>query len=690
MCSDFFRRHQISQLAKKPVLLLLLIVIIGPIFLYPMVTGEYRWQEGASYGSADTLLANYERWKSNLRAQGDDGKLVLAIAPIRGLSKKFLHARGSLSLNLFDGSLNVEVDGLPHTGVFDVWLVDNLPGPGRSVRPERGDAMLRVGRLKADGSRSKLQTQLDHKQLSDFRLDLVMVAPAGESPEDGAFLFGSPGLFQRLYYSTPRGQLVRLGGDDYQAKGDFVHTVSVPFRTLIPQPAYAAESGQPDLAKLVSLGEQLFFQETFKGNGRTCGTCHPIENNLTLDPAFIATLPPKNPLFVAEFIDALNSSKNGGLNFEIPALMRKHALILENVDGFEDLTSKFVMRGIPHTLAMSISLVPAPSVADRTTVPPVQRTGWSGDGAPAEGSLRSFAIGAVTQHFPLTLKREDGVDFILPTDAQLDALEAFQLSLGRNQELSLPLSFKPHLDEAIDGQQIFLNDGTNPTNKFGAGKCNLCHQNAGANINGLNFNFDTGVEAFLRGKIGADPMRPLDGGFGRNPNADGSFGNGSFNTPVLVEAADTPPFFHNSTADTIEEATAFYISNEFNASPAGRFLGGITLFDFEVQQVAAFLRVLNGLENIRSVIAASKKAIQQPQQAKSLLGVAIADCQDAINVLRRRDSRLKTIDGLAVLHLVAAKELLEKAKVTSGILPRDALIKFAIHFLEAARNRLVN
>ena len=132
MRSDFFRRHQISQLAKKPVLLLLLIVIIGAIFLYPMVTDEYRWQEGASYGSADTLLANYERWKTNLRAQGDDGKLVLAIAPIRGLSKNFLQARGSLSLNLFDGSLNVEVDGLPHTGAFDVWLVDNLPGPGKA------------------------------------------------------------------------------------------------------------------------------------------------------------------------------------------------------------------------------------------------------------------------------------------------------------------------------------------------------------------------------------------------------------------------------------------------------------------------------------------------------------------------------------------------------------------------------
>jgi hypothetical protein len=39
--------------------------------------------------------------------------------------------------------------------------------------------------------------------------------------------------------------------------------------------------------------------------------------------------------------------------------------------------------------------------------------------------LERFATGAVIQHFTLTLKRELGVDFILPTDEQLDALEAF-------------------------------------------------------------------------------------------------------------------------------------------------------------------------------------------------------------------------------------------------------------------------
>lgn len=41
------------------------------------------------------------------------------------------------------------------------------------------------------------------------------------------------------------------------------------------------------------------------------------------------------------------------------------------------------------------------------------------------------------QHFPKTLAREEGVDFRLPTEHELDALEAFQLSLGRPAEIDL-------------------------------------------------------------------------------------------------------------------------------------------------------------------------------------------------------------------------------------------------------------
>ena len=36
--------------------------------------------------------------------------------------------------------------------------------------------------------------------------------------------------------------------------------------------------------------------------------------------------------------------------------MRKFGLILENLDGLDDPTNKFVMRGVPHTLGLHVSL----------------------------------------------------------------------------------------------------------------------------------------------------------------------------------------------------------------------------------------------------------------------------------------------------------------------------------------------
>src|SRR3989449_1055697 len=287
----------------------------------------------------------------------------------------------------------------------------------------------------------------------------------------------------------------------------------------------ACKTPPPAPVDPVARGREIFFNETFGGNGRTCGTCHPAENNFTLDAAFIATLPPDNPLFVAETNAELRK------NFENPKLMRQFGLILENLDGFEDLENKFVMRGVPHVLAM------------RTSVNSNQgpRTGWSGDGAPGDGTLRSFATGAVIQHFTKTLNRVAGVDFRLPTAEELDALEAFTLSLGRQQDLALPLPLKGTV--AKRGQEIFLDNRL--------GKCNLCHVNAGAtaNFGGGNLgnaNFNTGVANLpdQPAKLTGEKI-PLDDGFGRP-------GNNTFNTPPLVEAASTGPFFHNNSIETIE------------------------------------------------------------------------------------------------------------------------------------------
>lgn len=369
----------------------------------------------------------------------------------------------------------------------------------------------------------------------------------------------------------------------------------------------------PDPAgELIARGEAIFFSETFQGNGRTCGTCHRQESNFGIDPGFIATLPDNDPLFVAEFMPTLKK------NFENPRLMREFGLILENLDGFENLERKFVMRGVPHVLAQ------------RTSVdsPQGPRTGWSGDGSPGDGSLRSFAVGAVIQHFTKTLNRIAGVDFRLPTDAELDALEAFMLSLGRQQDLTLPLPLKGTV--AKRGQAIFLDNSL--------GKCNVCHVNAGANASfGGNANFDTGVEnlsdqpADLTGEL-----IPPDDGFGRP-------GDGTFNTPPLVEAADTGPFFHNNAIETIEGAVNFYNSRAFSDSPAGRFLAStdtngiaIRLDATQVVAVAAFLRVLNALENIREsirLVEAGGRKKFPARDPEKMLRRALEETEDGIFVL---------------------------------------------------------
>ena len=403
------------------------------------------------------------------------------------------------------------------------------------------------------------------------------------------------------------------------------------------QPMPPAPPPDPQ-AVLVEKGRRIFFDETFNGNGRTCGTCHPVTNNFTLDPAFIARLPKNDPLFVAEFVPAL------ARNFESPALMHEFALIRENLDGFDDLENKFVMRGVPHVLGLRVSV-------DSPTGP---RTGWSGDGAPGDGSLRSFATGAVIQHFTKRLDRVAGVDFRLPTDDELDALEAFQLSLGRQRELQLPLPLKGTV--ARRGQELFLDPEV--------GKCAVCHSNAGANAvfagaNLGNANFNTGVE-----DLPDQPARlttqtvPGDDGFG-NP------GDGTFNIPSLVEAADSGPFFHNNAVATIEAAVGFYDGDSFNESPAGKALAaatngkGIEIDATQIQAIAAFLRVINALDNIRSALDLFERADVpglSTEEGEAALVRGKADTADAARVLTEAQ-----LHPDATAHLQQAQRLAHDA-----------------------------
>lgn len=536
------------------------------------------------------------------------------------------HAVGDASdlratFNPATGDFDVFAQGLTE-GEVAVWFVDNQPGPNRSAMPETGDRTIRFG-LTENG---RLTDKLDPTELSGFEVDVVVLTTPDGGPETDALASGSPSLFQRL----------RARESAPAARG-----------AGLPMAALFGRTSEMSLAGLVEEGERLFTQETFGGNGRTCATCHRPENNFTIDPAFIETLPDYDPLFVAETNPALNFEQNGGLRFEHPRMMRQFGLIVANVDGTGDLANKFTLRGVPHTLGMLQSLTADPG--DGTTLPPNQRTGWSGDGAPGSGTLRDFATGAVTQHYPLTLGRVPGTDFELPTDTELDAMAAFQLSLGRQEELDLESLVLADADAAA-GLAAFT----------GPGKCNSCHFNAGANFFlGLNANrnFDTGVENFRRPRLPDGETTPPDGGFGKTPRDDGGFGDGTFNTPSLVESADTAPFFHNNSAESLQDAIAFYNTRAFNRSPGGIASGGINIGRDDVRFIARFLRVINAMENIRearSLIA--RAAAVAPADAGGLLARAVSEIEDAIEVNpvrggrgRRNASSLDQALGTALL-----------------------------------------
>jgi hypothetical protein len=488
-------------------------------------------------------------------------------------------ARGSAVLDMNRGTVTATLTNVPDTGSFDLWFVKNVTGG--TVAPEATDQMLQVGTFTGTGSSRTLSANLGTNVF--FDLDLIVVTRSGQKPNQSCVAVGDRTMLEKRLFRFRQGK----GLDPVTG------TLANNIETTDP---------------LVARGAQIFFNETFGGNGRTCGTCHRAENNLTIDPAFIATLPQSDPLFVAENNPALAPLEN-------PQLLRTRGLIVENVDGFDDPTHKFVMRGVPHTLSLSLTDGVANGFAGQ---PPDHRLGWSGDGSPGRGTIHEFAFGAIMQHFTKSLARRPGVDFRIPTEEELDALEAFQLFTGRQKptDFSIFDGIVPTDPHASNGSNLFFSVG-----------CNSCHTDLSGFVDAANLNFNTGVANLT-------PDLPLDDGFSGTGTGDGSF-----NLPPLAEAADTPPLFHNNAAATIEDAVAFYFTPTFEASPSG---GGFFIsFQLDAGQqadVAAFLRVVNSSANLAQV---RKRAvyIQNVRSAGNtdLLKIASADARDARVVLAAKN-----------------------------------------------------
>jgi cytochrome c peroxidase len=622
--------------------------------------------------------------------------MVMPLVALRGLTSESMNAGGKVTIDLASGSVVSQVHGLPPDGAFELWLLRNRPAPDDTTMAESHDRLIRIGSYQAQGNKQILSATPDGASFRVLLPDRAFVVRSGQSPLNAFVLTGSSPLFDRLIRRQVRFV------DEPRA--------SLGFDAL--DPATRARSFQ----RLIAQGRQLFVNGEFNGNGRRCGTCHAETNNFTIDPAFIATLPRTDPLFVAENNPAL------AMNFEKPDLMRRFGLFVENVDGYDDLANKFTLRSVQNVQALANSTVqPDPSLgmdfsSNGLNADPPERLGWGNDGAP----LREFASVAIGQHATRTLNRRPGVDFRVPTDQELDALAAYQLALGRQEDFSLPtLVLKSAI--AVKGKTLYLDTGN--IGEPGHKNCNACHFNGGG-TSAVSFNTDSpgfprldssplGFNMGAPTNVNEIPLAldlgvPRDGGFGVLPLPGGGFGNffvvggqqipfEEFNTPPLVESADTAPFFHNHTVKDLESAIAFYGTSAFQSPKSIGHPNAIPIQistdpnDPEVQAIAVFLRVLNALENIRSSINVAERGRTMANEADAhdLARLAVAETGDAIRVLSEGALATNVEPGIlaARAKVFVAGVWLQVAQST----PRaaiDKVIQEATRRLRAARSDL--
>jgi hypothetical protein len=341
------------------------------------------------FGSPSVFVGKYREFRAERIRSAETSMLRIKLGHVKGLSRSFAGAAGEIAIDLGTGRYVATLRGLGPTEAYSLWLMDRPEPVGGAAL--RFDDARKLKLADVRGSSTTVSGVLGARVPADFSLDRINLL-RGSSSQGEVVASGSTNVFQKIFFRrldiTQAGRSLTLAQSTEPRPAfawllpDLATETLAAHSTTDSLAATSVPSASPTavaLDTLISQGATLFFNGQFAGNGRTCGTCHPRSNNLTIDVPFIASLPANDPLFVAELNPAL-------AQLERPALMRQFGLILENLDGLDDPTNKFVMRSVPHTLGLQTSLQ-----QDSTTLsnPPAQMTGWSGDGAPGAGSLPS-------------------------------------------------------------------------------------------------------------------------------------------------------------------------------------------------------------------------------------------------------------------------------------------------------------
>ncbi len=164
-----------------------------------------------------------------------------------------------------------------------------------------------------------------------------------------------------------------------------------------------------------------------------------------------------------------------------------------------------------------------------------------------------------------------------------------------------------------------------------------------------------------------------------------------------MESADTGPFFHNHTVTDLESAVAFYGTPAFqttlqNGATPVSISGDPS--DPEVQAIAAFLRVLNALENIRSSINVAERGRKMAgaDDKRELARLSLAEVVDAMQVLSEGALARRIEPGLlsARVRLFVARLALDQARHLRVPQAIDPLLHVAVRQLRAARSELAD
>ena len=151
---------------------------------------------------------------------------------------------------------------------------------------------------------------------------------------------------------------------------------------------------------LINRGEALFTAETFRGNGRTCATCHLPAENFAIGPKTIRALPPDSPLFVA-----------------VPGLEDQAKLLADGLIFVNDVDDDIVeFRPVPK-------LVQLRKLCSRKG--DCKTLGQRGD---REKNLCTFSNEAIANHFTKMVPGVPDIDFRLMTAAECKAMTAFLVS----------------------------------------------------------------------------------------------------------------------------------------------------------------------------------------------------------------------------------------------------------------------